>query len=120
MHPHFLAGVVENVLGQVLDAFSSRLTGLMGRAACRGLADSAPLAALMAREPAAPQAGEPVAFFVGKNGTSDGIDAWVATTRAAGFGAGGQAAELEVLGRIAQVPAANPHFFLSGDLWGTV
>ncbi len=49
------AGVVENVLGQVLDAFQSRLTGLMGRCACRGLADNPQLAALMAKEPSALQ-----------------------------------------------------------------
>ncbi len=51
---------MENVLGQVLDAFAARLGGLVGRSACRGLAENAQLAQLMAREPAAPQAGEPV------------------------------------------------------------
>lgn len=51
------AGVVENVLGQVLDAFQSRLTGLMGRCACRSLADNLQLAALMAKEPCATQVG---------------------------------------------------------------
>ena len=48
------------MVGQVLDAFTSRLGGLVGRSACRGLAENAQLAQLMAREPAAPQAGEPV------------------------------------------------------------
>ena len=49
------AGVVENVLGQVLEAFLSRMTGLLGRCACRALADNPQLAALMAKEPSAPQ-----------------------------------------------------------------
>jgi len=49
------AGVVENVLGQVLEAFQSRLTGLVGRCACRALADNPQLAALMAKEPFATQ-----------------------------------------------------------------
>ena len=49
------AGVAENVLGQVLDAFHSRMTGLLGRCACRTLADSPQLATLMAKEPSAPQ-----------------------------------------------------------------
>ena len=49
------------------------------------------------------QAGKPVAFFVSKNGASDGIDSWVASVLNAGFGTGGEAAEIEVLNRIAQV-----------------
>ena len=49
------AGVVENVLGQVLEAFHSRMTGLLGRCTCRTLADNPQLAAQMAKEPSAPQ-----------------------------------------------------------------
>lgn len=49
------------------------------------------------------QAGKPVAFFVSKNGASDGIDAWVATVLNAGFGTGGDQAQLDVLTRISQV-----------------
>lgn len=48
-------GVVENVLGQVLEAFQSRMTGLLGRCTCRALADNLQLAANMAKEPSAPQ-----------------------------------------------------------------
>jgi len=47
--------VVENVLGQVLDAFQSRMTGLLGRCTCRVLADGPQLAKDMAKEPSAPQ-----------------------------------------------------------------
>jgi hypothetical protein len=49
------SGVVENVLGQVLDSFSSHMNGLVGRCACRSLAENAQLSALMAREPCATQ-----------------------------------------------------------------
>ena len=49
------AGVVENVLGQVLEAFQSRMLGLLGRCTSRALADSPQLAASMAKEPSAPQ-----------------------------------------------------------------
>jgi hypothetical protein len=49
------------------------------------------------------QVGEAVSFFVGKSGSSDGIDAWVTATLNAGFGSGGEAAEIEVLSRVAQV-----------------
>ena len=49
------AGVVENVLGQVLEAFQSRMLGLLGRCTSRVLADSPQLAASMAKEPSAPQ-----------------------------------------------------------------
>lgn len=55
MRKHMHAGVVENVLGQVLDAFQSRLFGLMGRCTCRSLADNPQLAALMAKELCASQ-----------------------------------------------------------------
>ena len=47
--------MVENVLGQVLEAFQSRMTGLLGRCTCRALADNLQLAANMAKEPSAPQ-----------------------------------------------------------------
>ncbi|CAL5223744.1 g6305 [Coccomyxa viridis] len=97
-----LTGVVENVLGQVLEAFQSRMTGLLGRCTCRALADNLQLAANMAKEPSAPQAGEAVAFFVGKNGSSDGVDAFVTSALNAGFGSGGEAAQIEVLQRIFQ------------------
>ncbi len=50
------AGVVENILGRVLDAFQAHMHALLGNAACKTLAENPQLALLMAREPAAPQA----------------------------------------------------------------
>ena len=55
------------------------------------------------------QAGEAVAFFVGKNGSSDGVDAFVTSVLNAGFGNGGEAAQIEVLQRIFQVRFALCH-----------
>ena len=49
------------------------------------------------------QAGEAVAFFVGRNGSSDGVDSFVTSVLNAGFGSGGEAAQIEVLQRIFQV-----------------
>lgn len=49
------------------------------------------------------QAGEAVAFFVGKNGSGEGVDAFVTSALTAGFGSGGEAAQIEVLQRIFQV-----------------
>ena len=43
------------MLGQVLEAFQSRMLGLLGRCTSRALADSPQLAASMAKEPSAPQ-----------------------------------------------------------------
>jgi hypothetical protein len=54
------------------------------------------------------QAGDAVAFFVGRNGSSDGIDAFVAAILNAGFGTGGEAAEVDVLQRIFQVHYLHP------------
>ncbi len=53
------------------------------------------------------QAGEAVAFFVGKNGSSEGVDAFVTSVLNAGFGNGGEAAQIEVLQRIFQVCACR-------------
>ena len=47
--------MVENVLGRVLDAFATRVAEALGTAACRSSVDDPALAALMAREHAAPQ-----------------------------------------------------------------
>ena len=49
-----------------------------------------------------------MAFFVGKNGSSDGIDAFVTAVLNAGFGTGGEAAEVDVLQRIFQVRFLHP------------
>ena len=48
-----------------------------------------------------------MAFFVGKNGSSDGIDAFVTSVLNAGFGSGGEAAEIEVSQRIFQVGSSG-------------
>ncbi len=70
-----LAGVAESVLARVLDAFQARMAAALGGSAVQGLAGNAALARLMAAEPAAGQAGDPVAFFAGRGG--DSIDAFV-------------------------------------------
>jgi hypothetical protein len=75
------AGVVENVLGRVVDAFESRMALVLGGSAAGRLAESLPVVQLMAKEPAAALLGSPVAFFVGRN--SGG---WVAGR--AGLGGG--------------------------------
>ena len=96
-------GVVENILGRVLDAFQVRSATLLGGAAARALAEAPNLAALMAREPAAPLAGDALAFFCGRPG--DPADAWVAAAGGA-FGQGGEAAQFEVVAKVAQVHAS--------------
>lgn len=54
---------------------------------------------------------------MGKSGGTDGIDAWVTSVLTSGFGGGGEAAELEVLSRVAQVHfKAFLHWFLSERL----
>lgn len=60
-------GVVENILGRVLDAFQARLAAIAGSSAAGRLADSVALVRLMVREPSAALLGSPVAFFVGGN-----------------------------------------------------
>lgn len=62
------AGMLENVLGRVLDAFTSAVNRLIPRdsIACRLPADDQPTVALMAREPSALALGEPVAFAAGR------------------------------------------------------
>ncbi|KAK9837523.1 hypothetical protein WJX81_008555 [Elliptochloris bilobata] len=94
-----ITGVVENILGRVLDAFQVRSATLLGGAAARALAEAPNLAALMAREPAAPLAGDVLAFFCGRPG--DPADAWVASA-AGGFGQGGEAVQFEVVAKVSQ------------------
>ena len=64
---HMPAGVVENVLGRVADAFESQMAGVLSGSAAGRLAESLPVVQLMAKEPAAALLGSPVAFFVGRN-----------------------------------------------------
>eukprot|EP00884_Botryococcus_braunii_P010678 jgi/Botrbrau1/19611/Bobra.0035s0088.1 len=101
-----LTGVVENILGRVLDAFNSCIQSCLGNAACKALSESPQLAMLMARESAALQMGSPVYFFPGKG--TDGLEPFVASLRQSGYGAGGDTAETDVLLRLLQeqpVPA---------------
>ena len=106
-----LAGVVENVLGRVLDVFQSRLTHLLGTAACKALSDSPALAWQMALEPAASQLSNPAAFFSTLKGF-EGIDAWVASIQQAGYADGGETAEVDVFTHILQVAALSCMLYL--------
>ena len=69
------AGVVESVLARVMDAFQVRMQGALLAASVKTLSESPAVARLMAAEPAAPQAGSPVAFFTGRH--TDSVDAFV-------------------------------------------
>ncbi|KAK9811074.1 hypothetical protein WJX73_000162 [Symbiochloris irregularis] len=95
-----LIGMVENVLGRVLDAFSMRVNEALGNSACRTCADDPALSALMARERSAPQLGEPVAFFAGRN--PEGVDNFVTGVIKAGFGTGGEDTTAAVLEKLTQ------------------
>jgi hypothetical protein len=99
--------VVENILGRVLEAFHVRCATLLGGAAARPLAEAPALVALMAREPAAPLAGDVLAFYAGRPG--DPADAWAAAA-APGFGAGGEAVQFEVVAKVTQARA--PRLFI--------
>lgn len=61
------AGVVENVLGRVVDAFEAQMAAVLRGSAAGRLAESLPMVQLMVKEPAAALLGSPVAFFVGRN-----------------------------------------------------
>ena len=77
-----LAGVAESVLARVLDAFQAHMTSTLSGSAVQGLVSNGTLARLMAAEPAASLAGDPVAFFAGRPG--DSIDAFVTEVVTAG------------------------------------
>lgn len=62
-----LTGVVENVLGRVLDALEAQMVAVLRGSAAGRLAESPTMAQMMAREPAAALLGSPVSFFVGRN-----------------------------------------------------
>ena len=70
-----VAGVVESVLARVMDAFQVRMQAALMSCSVKALSESAALTRLMAAEPAAPSAGDPVAFFTGRQ--SDNVDAFV-------------------------------------------
>ena len=101
MWPCLSPGILENILGKVLEAFQERADTLLGGAACRALAEDPGVAIQMAAEPAATQAGQPVAFFVGRS--AEGIDHFVASILQSGFAKGGEAAELAILQHVLKV-----------------
>ena len=98
------AGVVENILGRVLDAFQTRMNRLQGHSLAKGFAENASLAQQMATEPAALLLENPLAFFVGK--PADTTDAFLKAVQQAGFGTGDEASQAAVLGQLAQVGVA--------------
>ena len=63
------------MLARVMDAFQVRMQGALLAASVKTLSESPSVARLMAAEPAAPQAGSPVAFFTGRH--TDSVDAFV-------------------------------------------
>jgi hypothetical protein len=101
-HPMALGpGVVENILGRVLDAFQARMGSLLGYALSKGFAENPAMALQMAAEPAAVLAGEPVAFFVGK--ATETTDSFVKAVMQSGLGSGDESTEAIVLMQLAQV-----------------
>ena len=95
------AGVVENILGRVLDAFQVRMGSLLGSSLSKGLAENAALALQMAAEPAALLATYPQAFYVGK--ANETMEGFVKAVTQAGFGGGDDTSETAVLAQLAQV-----------------
>eukprot|EP00887_Chlorella_sp_A99_P002121 scaffold21.g2121.t1 len=93
-----LTGVVENVLGKVLDAFQAQLEAAVGGSTAGRLAGDLQLVQLMVKEPAAALLGSPVAFFMGRN--ADAMESFVSSVIAAGFGANDEAVEAELLRRL--------------------
>ena len=100
------AGVVENILGRVLEAFQVRMGSLLGSSLTKGLAENPALAGQMAAEPAALLATYPQAFFVGK--ANENMEGFVKAVTQAGFGTGDSASETAVLTQLAQVCWLTP------------
>jgi len=94
-------GVVENILGRVLEAFQARMGSLLGYALSKGFAENPAMALQMAAEPAAILAGEPVAFFVGK--ATETTESFVKAVMQSGLGSGDESTESIVLMQLAQV-----------------
>jgi hypothetical protein len=97
-----IAGVLENALGRVLEAFHSAAAAAAKKSASFALAAAAPVAQAMAREPAAALLGSPVSFFVGRDGSA--LETFLSSALAAGAGAAGGAgagaAERELAARL--------------------
>ncbi|KAL4452048.1 hypothetical protein ABPG75_007710 [Micractinium tetrahymenae] len=107
-----LTGVVENVLGRVVDAFEAHVALTVGRGAAGRWAEFVPMAQLMAKEPAAALLGSPVAFFVGRN--TEAMESFVSSAIAAGFGANDEQVEVEILQKLFQERPIPAHTLLSG------
>lgn len=95
------AGVVENILGRVLDTFQKRVNSLLRNSLARTFAENASFAQQMAAEPSALLLGKPVAFYVGK--PTDTTDAFHKAIQQTGFGTGEEVAQVAVLSQLAQV-----------------
>lgn len=94
-------GVVENILGRVLEAFQARMGSLLEYALSKGFAENPAMALQMAAEPAAILAGELVAFFVGK--ATETTESFVKAVMQSGLGSGDESTETIVLMQLAQV-----------------
>ena len=77
------AGVAESVLSRVMDAFLLRMHAALMTASVKALSANPALTRLMAAEVSAPQAGDPVAFFTGRQ--TDNVDAFVTDVIHAGL-----------------------------------
>jgi hypothetical protein len=107
-----IAGVLENALGRVLEAFHAAATAAANKSASFALAAAAPVAQAMAREPAAALLGSPVSFFVGRDGSA--LETFLSSALAAGAGAAGGAgagaAERELAARLLATRPAPADF----------
>lgn len=97
-----LAGVLENVLARVLEAFQDAMASTVGDSTAGKLADDVRVVQIMAKEPAAPLLGAPVSFFIGAN--ADAIDSFVSSAIAAGFGSSQKGLERDLIARILTDP----------------
>lgn len=97
-----LAGVLENVLARVLEAFQDEMASTVGGSTAGELADDVRVVQIMAKEPAAPLLGGPVSFFIGTN--ADAIDSFVSSAIAAGFGSSLKGLERDLIARILTDP----------------
>jgi hypothetical protein len=97
-----LAGVLENVLARVLEAFQEAMACTVGESTAGKLADDVRVVQIMAKEPAAPLLGAPVSFFIGAN--ADAIDSFVSSAIAAGFGSSQKGLERDLVARILTDP----------------
>lgn len=93
-----LAGVLENILGQVLEAFQAQANAAFGSALAGRLAEDVAAVQIMAKEPTAPLLGPPVAFNVAKE--ADAMDSFVSSAIAAGFGARERSLPRDLVARV--------------------